>query len=81
MQPTGAMLCTNANLQRAYDGIKVGWNKHLCDLVTLEASGDDRSQANASFASNVVQNDPIFVPTNFCRAEFLVLEFATQGIP
>ena len=59
MRETSAMLSSaNANRQHAYDGINAGWSEYFRDVATLETGGGDRSQVDASFASNVVQNDP-----------------------
>jgi hypothetical protein len=59
MRETSDLLSSaNANRQRAYDGINAGWSEYFRDVATLETNGGDRSQVNASFASNVVQNDP-----------------------
>ncbi len=59
MRETSAMLSSaNANRQHAYDGINAGWSEYFREVTTLETGGGDRSQVDASFASNVVQNDP-----------------------
>jgi hypothetical protein len=59
MRETSDLLSSaNSNRQRAYDGINAGWSEYFRDVATLETNGGDRSQVNASFASNVVQNDP-----------------------
>jgi hypothetical protein len=59
MRETGAMLSSaNANRQHAFEGINAGWGEYFRDVATLEASGTDRSQVDASFASRIVQSDP-----------------------
>lgn len=49
----------NADRGRAYASINEGWNEYFRDLATVEDNGGNRSQVNAGFASQLVQNDPV----------------------
>lgn len=60
MRETGEIISSvNASRQRAFESINAGWGEYFRDVATLEDTGGNRAQVDQSFASNVVQNDPV----------------------